>query len=105
MTSSYFAGANAVIIVFDLSKKSSYDNVEKWMKEAKGFITGQGQVSFLIVGNKCDLSPVSGLQETAKKFAEANDALYCETSALSGEKVSDAFMLIGTRLKQIAEGL
>eukprot|EP01126_Amoeba_proteus_P038170 TRINITY_DN396_c0_g2_i22.p1 TRINITY_DN396_c0_g2~~TRINITY_DN396_c0_g2_i22.p1 ORF type:complete len:156 (+),score=34.15 TRINITY_DN396_c0_g2_i22:175-642(+) len=104
MTSSYFAGANAVIIVFDLSNKASYESVDKWMKEAKRFNTGHNQVSFLIVGNKSDLPPVGGLQETAKKFAAVNDAIYCETSALSGDRVSDAFMQIGTRLKQMVDG-
>jgi len=103
MTSSYFAGANAVIIVFDLSNKSSFDSVEKWMKEAKRFNSGN-QISFLLVGNKSDLSAVGGVQDAARKFASQNDAIYCETSAKTGEKVSDAFFQIGTKLKNIADG-
>lgn len=37
MTSSYFGGANAVIIVFDLTDQKSMDAVEKWIKEAQSF--------------------------------------------------------------------
>jgi small GTP-binding protein len=103
MTSSYFAGANAVIIVFDLSNKSSFDNVEKWMKEAKRFNSGN-QISFLLIGNKSDLSAVGGVQEAAKKFAAQNDAIYCETSAKTGDNVANAFFQIGSRLKQLADG-
>jgi GTPase SAR1 family protein len=37
MTSSYFGGANAVIIVFDVAKKESFASVPKWISEAKRF--------------------------------------------------------------------
>ena len=37
MTSSYFGGANAVIIVFDVAKKDSFASVPKWISEAKRF--------------------------------------------------------------------
>ena len=55
MTSSYFGGANAVIIVFDLTNQASLDAVEKWIKEAQSFADKSKPLAFLIVGNKKDL--------------------------------------------------
>jgi len=37
MTSSYFGGANAVIVAFDLTDQKTFDAVEKWIKEAQSF--------------------------------------------------------------------
>lgn len=52
MTSSYFGGAAAVIIVFDLTDQKSFVAVEKWIKEAQSFSDQSRPLLFLIVGNK-----------------------------------------------------
>jgi GTPase SAR1 family protein len=60
MTSSYFGGANAVLIVFDLTDQKSLDAVEKWIKEAQSFADKSKPLQFLIVGNKKDLEVFHG---------------------------------------------
>jgi len=105
MTSSYFAGANAVIVVFDLTDKKSFDLSEKWIKEAKKFNGTSAPISFLLVGNKSDLpNRIEGVTESAKQFASQYGAIYCETSAKTGAKVADAFYAIGEKLKKEVEG-
>lgn len=105
MTSSYFAGANAVIVVFDLTDKKSFDLSEKWIREAKKFNGASNPISFLLVGNKSDLpNRIEGVTEKAKAFASQHGAIYCETSAKTGAKVADAFFAIGEKLKKEVDG-
>ncbi len=104
MTSSYFGGAHAVIIVFDLTDRGSFDAVEKWIKEAQSFADKQKPIHFLIVGNKKDLEKERVIDKDApRKIAEKYNALYCETSAKTAAKVDEAFQLIGERLREDAD--
>lgn len=104
MTSSYFGGANAVIIVFDLTDQKSFEAVEKWIKEAQSFADKQKPLQFLIVGNKKDLEKERTVDKDApRKIADKYNALYCETSAKAGTKVEDAFFMIGERLRNEAD--
>jgi len=104
MTSSYFGGANAVIIVFDLTDQKSLDAVEKWIKEAQSFADKSKALQFLIVGNKKDLEKERTVDKDApRKIAEKYNALYCETSAKTGAKVDEAFQMIGERLRNDAD--
>jgi len=104
MTSSYFGGANAVIIVFDLTDQKSLDAVEKWIKEAQSFADKSKPLQFLIVGNKKDLEKERTVDKDApRRLAEKYNALYCETSAKTGAKVDEAFQMIGERLRNDAD--
>jgi len=104
MTSSYFGGANAVIIVFDLTEQKTFDAVEKWIKEAQSFADKQKPLHFLIVGNKKDLEKERSVEKDAiKKVTEKYNALYCETSAKTGAKVDEAFQMIGEKLRREAD--
>jgi Ras-related protein Rab-1A len=104
MTSSYFGGANAVIIVFDLTDQKSLDAVEKWIKEAQSFADKSKPLQFLIVGNKKDLEKERTVDKDApRKIAEKYNALYCETSAKVGTKVDEAFQMIAEHLQKDAD--
>lgn len=106
MTSSYFGGANAVIIVFDLTNKKSFDAVEKWIKEAQSFSDKSKPLKFLLVGNKKDLEKERVVdKDEPKRLADKYQALYCETSAKTGAKVDEAFQMLGEVLRNDADDL
>lgn len=110
----YYQGAQAAFIVFALTDRKSFINVEKWYNELKQFV-GNRQIPIVVVGNKTDLTNervvtyengaklVNHISE--KHFEE--DISYIETSALTGENIQDAFSLIAyhfiMRSKQIEE--
>lgn len=112
MTSSYFGGAAAVIIVFDLTDQKSFVAVEKWIKEAQSFSDQSRPLLFLIVGNKkgqfvpplvvswsADLEKDRAVSKSeVESLADKYHALYCETSAKTGAKVSEAFQMIGEKI-------
>eukprot|EP00004_Rigifila_ramosa_P003610 TRINITY_DN13858_c0_g1_i2.p1 TRINITY_DN13858_c0_g1~~TRINITY_DN13858_c0_g1_i2.p1 ORF type:complete len:167 (-),score=35.51 TRINITY_DN13858_c0_g1_i2:1-501(-) len=74
----YYRSARAVLVVFDLSSQSSFDEVLSWLVELKaGKAT---EVPVLVVGNKCDTQRViSG--ELAERLAASYGAGYLECSA------------------------
>jgi len=96
----YYLGAQAAFIVFDLTNKETLENTKEWYDELETFIGGR-QIPFILIGNKNDLKDqrqvtyqdgVQLVNELSKKYNI--QISYIETSALSGENVEDAFTLI-----------
>jgi small GTP-binding protein len=96
----YYQGAQASFIVYDLTNRETYENIKIWIKELDDFITSE-DLPIVIVGNKTDLieqrqvSTQEG-EDLAKELSESRNSKisYIETSALSGENIEDAFSLI-----------
>ena len=96
----YYLGAQAAFIVFDLTNRETFENVNSWYQELKQFTAGQ-DIPIVIVGNKTDLVEDRKVyyQEGAKlaNNLSKNEKIklsYIETSALNGSNVEDAFNLI-----------
>ena len=99
ITTSYYKGAKGAFIVYDITRKESFKNVDKWIKDLKEF--GDEDVTILIIGNKCDLEDEREVSiEEVKKKAELFDIGYCETSALKAKNINYAFQ---TLIKLVAE--
>ena len=90
ITKSYYKGAKGALIVYDISRKESFLNVDKWIGDLKEF--GEADLCILLVGNKCDLDNIRqvSMDEVSKK-AEQYKIGFCETSALSSKNVDFAF--------------
>jgi small GTP-binding protein len=96
----YLQGTNAAMVVFDLTRKETFDHVKDWLKELTTFA---GKVPFVLVGNKADLAEKKVTEEEGKKYAQELGAIdYIETSAKTGQKVEDAFEKI---IKNVVETL
>lgn len=94
----YSHGAQAIIIVFDVTDEESFEDVTGWLNEAKS-VNGPGLI-FVLVGNKCDLQPTFDLKK-AEIFAEENGMIYLTTSALTGENVDEIFTRIACKLPRM----
>ena len=99
MRKMFFQGATGSLVAFDLTRRSSFDKLESWISEAK--LAAPDQL-LILVGNKNDL--VDKRVVTAEEGEEAAEKFGClsyfETSALTGELVTDAFNEIGRNLLQ-----
>ncbi len=94
----YYIGAQAAFIVFDLTNRESYEQTTKWFEELNEFI-GSPDLPIVIVGNKSDLERKVEYQEGVTLASELSsrgvtNISYIETSALTGANVEDAFSLI-----------
>ena len=54
ITASYYKGAKGAMIVYDITKKDSFESVNKWYNDIKSM--GDNNIVILLVGNKCDLN-------------------------------------------------
>lgn len=98
ITSSYYRGAQGIILVFDCTDMESFNNVKQWLGEIDRYACEN--VNKLLVGNKTDL--VQGRvvdTNVATEFAESMDIPYIETSAKNATGVEDAFMMMARAIK------
>lgn len=97
ITSSYYRGAHAILIVYDITDSESFENVKNWIYECDKY--APNSVLKLLVGNKCDLE--NKRQVTfikGKELAEEYNLNFLETSAKTSVKIEDAFKLIAEEL-------
>ena len=100
VTRRFYRGAAGALMVYDVSIRSTYNNLSIWLKEIRNF-TNPDTVLFLI-GNKCDLEAQRDVTfEEAKKFAEENGLMFVETSAKTGDGVEEAFLETARKIYQI----
>ena len=92
LTQSYFRNAEGVILAFDVTNTSSYDNLKDWIGSIKKNLEGKNIfLPLIIVGNKIDMEESREVEkENAEQFATENNYKYFETSAKTGEGVDEA---------------
>jgi Ras-related protein Rab-1A len=91
ITTSYYKGAQAIMIVFDLSDKDSFDHLKNWMSDIDKF--AKEGVMKILVGNKCDLDHKRVISfDQGKEFARKYGIEYIETSAKDSMNVDDLFI-------------
>ncbi|KAJ1359306.1 Ras- protein Rab-37 [Parelaphostrongylus tenuis] len=103
VTTAYYREADALLLVFDVSNRTSFENVRSWLSQVREY--GKESVQVTLVGNKCDLGPVRTVKsDEARQLALSYNIPYIETSAKTGHNVSQAFSDIARRLVQISTG-
>lgn len=102
ITKSYYRNSVGVLLVYDISNRSSFEHIPLWMMEAQRHIEPHRPV-FALVGTKLDLVEAGGgqrevSQEEAKNFAQTH-GLYCiETSARNGWNVEESFRAVSQEI-------
>eukprot|EP00598_Pedospumella_elongata_P000623 CAMPEP_0184981294 /NCGR_PEP_ID=MMETSP1098-20130426/11079_1 /TAXON_ID=89044 /ORGANISM="Spumella elongata, Strain CCAP 955/1" /LENGTH=204 /DNA_ID=CAMNT_0027504845 /DNA_START=80 /DNA_END=694 /DNA_ORIENTATION=+ len=95
----YYRGAAAAIVVYDITRASSFKTLKHWVEELK--TKGPKDIAIAIAGNKADLHASREVdQEMAMSYAEEIGALYLETSAKDDTNVQDIFVKLSFRLPQ-----
>lgn len=95
ITSAYYRGAVGALLVYDITKHITFDNVARWLKELRDH--AESNIVIMLVGNKSDLRHRRAVQtEEAMTFAESNDIAFIETSALDATGVEESFRQILT---------
>jgi len=90
ITSAYYRGAVGALLVYDIAKHITYENIERWLKELRDH--ADSNIVIMTVGNKSDLRHLRAVPtEEAKGFAEKHGLSFIETSALDSTNVELAF--------------
>ncbi|RPA84745.1 putative ras GTPase Rab11 [Ascobolus immersus RN42] len=100
ITSAYYRGAVGALLVYDISKHITYENVTRWLKELRDH--ADSNIVIMLVGNKSDLRHLRAVPtDDAKAFAAENNLSFIETSAMDASNVELAFQNILTEIYQI----
>lgn len=96
ITTSYYKGANGIMLVYDVSDLSSFGNVEYWIKNIK--LHASEHVHIALIGNKIDLRSTSDNStvsfEQGHSLAMQFSVPYFETSAKDATNVESAFCTV-----------
>eukprot|EP01090_Pellita_catalonica_P012232 TRINITY_DN2608_c0_g2_i1.p1 TRINITY_DN2608_c0_g2~~TRINITY_DN2608_c0_g2_i1.p1 ORF type:complete len:262 (+),score=33.76 TRINITY_DN2608_c0_g2_i1:90-788(+) len=93
----YFRGAHAVILVFDVTRKSSFDNLQFWIASVEEQVGDN--ITFVVLANKTDNDSERIVPKTASRsWALRQGFQYFEVSAKTGANVDQAFVSLGTSL-------
>ena len=94
VVSTYFKGAHGILLLYDVTNKDSFKNLESWLIEIEK--NSSDKVLKILLGNKCDLSDDREIQtEEGQAFAIRNGMEFMETSAKMNTNVSEAFETLG----------
>ena len=93
ITSAYYRGSRGALIVYDISRIETYNNVDKWITELKEKV--DGSFKLLLIGNKLDLKEERKMSiETAMHKARQLNVPLMETSAFDSTNIKKAFETI-----------
>lgn len=93
----YYRGAAAAIVVYDITKKDSFNGAKSWVKELQR--RGDPNVVIALAGNKADMENKRKVQyEEAQQYAKENDIIHMETSAKTATNVKQLFVAIAEKL-------
>ncbi|KAL6624752.1 hypothetical protein ACP70R_032073 [Stipagrostis hirtigluma subsp. patula] len=97
ITSAYYRGAVGALLVYDITKRQSFDNVHRWLRELRDH--ADSSIVIMMVGNKSDLTHLRSVSEDeGKALAEKEGLFFLETSAMEAINVEEAFQTIITEV-------
>ena len=96
--STFYKGAAGALLIFDLSRAATWDEIKNWRAEVKQFA---GDIPFVLIGNNLDRVAEVGEvidRDEARAYAESQGSEYIETSAKDNLNVDSAFIALTKKI-------
>ncbi|MFX0115716.1 MAG: Rab family GTPase [Candidatus Hodarchaeota archaeon] len=103
----YYRGANGCLLIFDLTRGSSFKDCPGWLNEFRMHVMEHEEIPLILLGNKSDLiSQGAGevSSDDIKEFCDREGLSYYETSAKRGMNVENAFQELASRILNLYLG-
>lgn len=99
ITSAYYKGAKGAFVVYDITRKETFESVDKWISDLNH--SADKNLIIILVGNKSDLEEQRQVQTVeGEEKAKNKEMCFFETSALNGNNLEKAFEFL---LKKVYE--
>ena len=93
ITSAYYKGAKGAFIVYDITRKNSFESIDKWINDVTA--VADKKITIVLIGNKSDLEDQRQVtKEEGEDKANKLQVAFLETSAFSGENLEKAFQMM-----------
>lgn len=103
ITTAYYRGAMAIVVVYDVTNKQSFAHLAYWVSQIENQVKDSKPI-IVIVGNKSDLVEKRTVGDIeGRRFAESQGCLFAETSACTGRGVDSVFVELAERILKIKE--
>ena len=90
MTAAYYKGALGALIVYDITKKYTFESIDRWITDLTN--TADKRIKIILLGNKSDLEEQREVsREEGEMKAKEYNIAFMETSALNGNNIEIAF--------------
>ncbi|KAA6384359.1 MAG: putative GTP-binding protein yptV4 [Streblomastix strix] len=89
ITRSYYRGAVAALLVYDVSRRQTFEGLNEWVSDLQKY--GSQDLIVTLVGNKADKQDRQVTTKEGLAFAQEHNFLFFETSAKTGQNVDDTF--------------
>lgn len=97
----YYRGAQAAVVVYDITNIDSFTRAKNWIKELQR--QASPNIVIALAGNKADLEEKRAVQyDEAQQYADENELIFMETSAKTAFNVSETFLTIAQKLPKEA---
>jgi len=97
ITTSYYRGAMGILLVYDITRPNSFDNLAKWLRTILEH--SNTDVEKMILGSKCDMEEQRLIsKERGEAIAKENGIPFLETSAKNNINVEEAFLQMSERI-------
>ena len=102
ITRSYYKSSTCAFIVYDITEKKTFYDVTSWLQDCRDMC--YKNILIYLIGNKSDLEEKRQVTyEEGKKFAQDNNLVFYETSALNGNNIEEIFNQSASELVQKLE--
>ena len=100
----YYRQAHGAIVVYDITDSTSFERAKYWVKELKRQHEACSKnVSIALAGNKVDLEERRKVQtEVARTYAKTEGLIFMETSAKTGDNISEIFTALVQHVQEQA---
>ena len=97
ITNQYYKGADGIILVYDVTDRTSFEKIREWMNQIKQNTT-EDEIGLVLLGNKCDADLRDVSENDGIELGKELGIQYFESSAMNNINISESFNFLSKQI-------